>query len=166
MKPFFFLLILLSVLIAGNAQTEGASGLYGYKQEVMPGTIRVDDNGNEIPRKKQFNYIIYLASSVKVDVQEMWINGEVYSVETRKVSSTPIEYINPTSGDNTPVILVPKTARNVLQLNSSGKKIDKFNNKGRLLSRKNELVIIYGANGKLYYKAVSKLESLKRVAMQ
>ncbi len=166
MKQFLFLLFPFCLSTAGNAQTEGASRLYGYKQEVKPGTIRVDDSGNEIPRKKQFNYFIYLASSVKVDIQEIWINGEVYSAEARKVASTPVEYIDPTSGDHTPVVLVPRTTKNVLQLNSSGKKIDKFNNKGQLLSRKNELVIIYSANGKLYYKALLRLESLKRVAMQ
>ena len=110
MKRFYFLFIAITLSIFSFAQTEGASKIYGYRQKVMPGTIRVDDNGRQVPRKPQYNYFIYLASLTKVIPIEIWIDGEVYSVTVMNVSTTPVEYTNPTSGGNRAKILVPKTA--------------------------------------------------------
>ena len=45
-------------------------------------------------------------------------------------------------------------------------KIQEPSQKGKKLSKKNELVIIYKGSGKLYYKTVSKLEQLDNLAMQ
>lgn len=166
MKQFYFLLIAISVSFFSFPQTEGASKIYGFKQKVMPGMVRVDENGREVPRKPQYNYFIYLASASKVIPVEIWINGEVYSVTMNNVSTTPVEYTNPTSGDNKSKVLVPKTTRRVLQLNPALNKIQKPTPKGKMLSAKNEMVIIYKRNGELYYKKLSKLNELEPVAMQ
>jgi hypothetical protein len=165
MKQFYILLAAFAFSVQIFAQTEGASKVYGYKQAVLPGTVRVDDNGNELPRKKQYNYFIYLASSTRVTPVEIWINGEPYFAEAISVTA-PVEYTHPTSGNLKVKILVPKTTRRVLQLSSTGKKVQKPNKKGKLLSKKNELVIIYKGNGKLYYKTITNLTELERVAMQ
>lgn len=165
MKNFYFLLIAAIFSVSSFAQTEGASKIYGYKQRVMPGVVRVDQNGREIPRKPQYNYFIYLASSSKVTPVEIWLNGEAYSPIINEVSKTPVEYNHPTSGGNTK-ILVPKTTRMVLQLSPSLNKIQKASTKGKTLAGKNELVIIYKSSGKQYYKTVSKLSELEHLAMQ
>ena len=172
MKSLYFLIVAMSLSFLSLAQTEGASKIYGYKQKLMGGTIRVDENGQELPRQPKYNYFIYLASTTKVIPVEIWINGEPYSVSVREVSS-PVEYVHPTSGNNTPKILVPKTTRKILQLGLANK-IQKPITKGKSLSSKNELVIIYkGQNklyykgqNKLYYKSLSKLSVLEPLSMQ
>jgi hypothetical protein len=165
MNNFYLLMFSICFCTASLAQTEGASKLYGYRQKVMPGTIRVDDNGKEIPRKSQYNYFIYLSSTTKVSPVELWINGEVYSVTVNEVS-TPVEYSHPSTANNRPKILVSKTNNHVLQLSPSLNKIQKPNPKGKSLSAKNEMVIIYKGGGKWYYKVVSKLGELDPLAMQ
>lgn len=166
MKQFYFLLIAITFSVFSFAQTEGASKIYGYKQKVMPGTIRVDDSGREIKRPTQYNYFIYLTSNTQVKPIEIWINGVAYSPIVNNVSTTPVEYINPTSGDNKPNVLVPKTSKKVLQLSPSLNKIQKPTQKGKSLSSKNELVIIYKGNSKLYYKVLPNLNGLEAVHMQ
>jgi hypothetical protein len=96
---------------------------------------------------------------------EIWIDGEVYSVTVSEVSS-PVEYSHPTSDNNKPKNLVPKTTRRILQLVPSTNKIQKPTSKGKALSAKNEMVIIYKGENKLYYKALSKLTELEPVTMQ
>ena len=166
MKQFYFLLIAISVSVFSFAQTEGTSKIYGFKQRVMPGMVRVDENGREVQRKPQYNYFIYLASASTVTPIEIWINGEAYSPIVNNVSATPVEYTNPTSGDNKSKVLVPKTKQHVLQLSPSLNKIQKPTQKGKMLSAKNEMVIIYKGNGKLYYKKLSELSELEPVHMQ
>jgi hypothetical protein len=164
MKQFYFLLVAVCISVFSLAQTEGASKIYGYKQKIIPGTIRVDENGRQVQRKPQYNYFIYLASASKVTPVEIWINGEAYTPIVNNVSTTPVEYNHPNGGK--PKILVPKTSRTVLQLSPSLNKIQEPSQKGKKLSKKNELVIIYKGSGKLYYKTVSKLEQLDNLAMQ
>ena len=166
MKQFYFLFIAVLTSFFSFAQVEGASKVYGYKQKVMPGTIRVDENGNAVPKKSQYNYYIYLASTSKVTPNELWINGEAYSVTAVEVKTTPVEYKNPTTNDRNSKILVPKTSRRVLQLSPSVDKLQKGNTKAKTLSLKNELVIIYKGSGKPYYKTISKLGELEPLAMQ
>ena len=166
MKYFYFLWIAILFSVLSFAQTEGASKIYGYKQRVLPGIVRVDENGKEQRRQPQYNYFIYLASTTKVVPVEIWVNGEAYSVLVTSRSSTPVNYIHPNSGDTTPKILVPKTTRKVLQLGPSSSKIQKPTTKGKTLSSKNELVVIYKGNGKMYYKTISKLDELEPLSMQ
>lgn len=166
MKQLSLLLIIISLTLSSFAQKEGASKLYGYKQKVLPGTVRVDAVGKELPRKPRYNYFIYLASNTRVEPVEIWVNGECYSVGSTEGATTPIEYSNPTIGGGKSQILVPKTKRRVLQLNPSLNKIKAPTSKGKTLSAKNELVVIYKSDGKLYYKTESKLNDLESVAMQ
>jgi hypothetical protein len=132
----------------------------------MPGMVLVDRNGREIPPRTNYNYFIYLASTTRVKPIEIWINGQAYAPLVNKIASTPVEYTNPTSGDNKPEILVPKMKRNVLQLSPSLNKIEKTTTKGKILSAKNELVVIYQGNGRLYYKTLPKLKELGPLSMQ
>ena len=166
MKQFYFLFIAILASFFSFAQVEGASKIYGYKQKVMPGTIRVDENGNPAPRKTIYNYYIYLASTSKVTPVEIWINNEAYSVTVNEVKSTPVEYTNPTSNPGKSKMLVPKTTRRVLQLTPSSNPIQKPTSKAKGLSVKKELVLIYKGSGKLYYKTISKLTELEPLAMK
>ena len=166
MKQFYFLLIALMLSIFSYSQTEGASKIYGYRQSIMPGTIRADKDGNQVRPKPNYNYFIYLASTSKVLPVEIWISGQAYSVTSTAVSTTPVEYKNPTSTEGHSKILVPKTSRRVLQLNSTGVPVQTPTKKGKALSANNELVIIYKANGKLYYKTLSKFSDLEALSMQ
>src|SRR5690348_17261961 len=104
MKQFYFFILALAISGLSNAQTQGASTVYGYRQEVMPGMVRVDKNGRETPRKPQYNYFIYLASAARTTPVEIWISGEAYSVRTTNVSTTPVEYTNPTSVNQKPSV--------------------------------------------------------------
>lgn len=165
MKRLYFLFVALAFSLFSIAQTQGASKLYGYKQKQTPGTIRVDDNGNERPRAPQFNYYIYLVSKSTVIPSEIWVNGQPYSAKASQ-QSTPVEYRHPNSAETKPQILVPKTSNRVLQLTPTQDKIEKPTTKGKNLASKNELVVIYKANNKWYYKAVSKMKELEPVMMQ
>jgi hypothetical protein len=166
MKPFCFLFTAIAFCTSSFAQTEGASKIYGYKQKVMPGTVRVDESGKEVQRKPTYNYFIYLASSCKVIPSEIWIHGKAYSPMVTAVSSTPVEYTNPTLGNRIPKVLVPKTTGKVLQLSPSTDAIAKPTQKGKVLSAKNELVIIYRWNNRLFYKTLAKLNELEPLGMQ
>ena len=165
MKQLYFLLIALAFSLLSYAQIEGASKLYAYKQQQTPGTVRRDDNGNERPRVQQFNYFIYLVSKSAVVPTEIWINGQAYSVKAYQ-QSPPVEYRHPNSADTKPQILVPKTTSRVLQLSPTQDKIETPNRKGKTLASKNELVVIYKANKKWYYKTVPKMKALEPLMMQ
>jgi hypothetical protein len=164
MKAIYFSAVALFLSITGMAQVEGASKLYGYKQEVMPGTIRVDENGNQVRPKPRYNYFIYLSSSTKVIPTEVWIDGKAYSVNASPVAKTPVEYKNPTSTEKAK-ILVPKTTRFVLQLLPVAE-LSQASSKGKTLSEKNQLVVIYKGGQKNYYKALAKFTMLEMLAMQ
>lgn len=165
MKRIYLLLITATFSILCFGQTEGVSKIYAYKQKVMPGIARVDQNGREVQRKPQYNYSIYLVSTTKVTAVEIWIDGQAYTPIVNTVSSTPVEYNHPQTNQG-PIILVPKTTRNVLQLSTSLNKVQKPTTKGKMLSSKNDLVIIYKGAGKLYYKTVSKISELEALHMQ
>lgn len=165
MKSFYFLLVLTLFSLPVFAQTEGASLLYGYRQPVMPGNIRVDDNGRELPRKRMYNYFIYLASGSSVSPVEIWIDGEAYRVIVSKVDKTPVEYAHP-NGSDAPRILVPKTKRRVLQLAPSAERITNPSSKGKEKSKSSELVLIYRSGARTYFKTLTKFTELDRLAMQ
>jgi hypothetical protein len=165
MKRFYFLVLATFGFVTVFAQTESASKIYGYKQKIKPGTVRVDDSGREMPGRPLYNYFISLASSTKVVPLEIWLNKEAYSVMITEVKATPVEYISPaTIGKRR--TLVPGTTKKVLQLSPSSNKINKPSQKGKTLSAKNELVVIYKISGKCYYKAIAKLSELDSVDMQ
>jgi hypothetical protein len=168
MKPFYFFLISICFYAGAFAQTEGVSKIYAYKQKVQPGIVRVDEGGREVQSKPRYNYFIYLASNTSVKPIEIWINGEAYIPTVNKVAVTPVEYTAAFDRDQSK-ILVPKIKKNVLQLSPSLNKIDKPSLKGKTLSAKNELVIVYLGSSKIYksyYKAISKLKELDPVDMQ
>jgi hypothetical protein len=166
MKHFYFLFIAMLTSFFSFAQVQGASKIYGYKQKVTPGTIRVDENGNPAPRKTIYNYNIYLASTTKVIPTEIWLNGEAFSVTANEVKETPVEHRNTASATDKSKILVPKTSRRVLQLIPSLNKIQKPTKKGKALSVKNELVLIYKGGSKLYFKTIAELAQLESISMQ
>jgi hypothetical protein len=165
MKLLYLLVIALASAVFSSAQTEGASSLYGYFQKQTPGTVRVDVNGNERPRQPQYNYFIYLASAGKVVPTEIWINGEPHSVTLTQTSS-PVQYRHPNSGDTNPKTLVPKTSRKVLQLTPSAAVIEPHFSKTKSMASKNQVVVLYRANDRWYYKTLSKLKELSPAMMQ
>ena len=166
MKQFYFLLTAIIFSIAAYAQKTGSAQLYAYRQAVLPGTVRVDDNGREFPRKPQYNYYIYLVSPAKVSPLEIWVDGQAYNVNTSNIAATPVEYTNPTTGENQSKILVPKSTKKVWQVHLAAEKIHEMNAQGKNLSDKNQLVIIYKCGNKIYYKTALKFSELEPLAMQ
>jgi hypothetical protein len=169
MKYINLLLAAISISIFANAQSEGASKLYGFKQVVIPGNIPkkiIEENGKEIKveAKQHYNYFIYLVSSTSVTPTEIWLNGKAFSATAVSVSS-PVEYVNPTEGNKT-TVLVPGTNKKVLKISLSGEGLASPTSKGKSLASKNELVIIYKGGGKTYYKAAKKLTELDAAHMQ
>lgn len=165
MKQLFAFLVACFVSIVAWSQMQGNAQVFAYRQEVLPGMVRADINGNEAPREPQYNYYIYLVSSVIVSPVEVWMKGKIYKVNTKQVSA-PVEYKNPTSAEKESKTLVPKTSKKIFQLNISSEAVDIPNAKEKILSSKNELVIIYKSGNKLCYKTISKFCELEPLAMQ
>src|SRR4051794_15381504 len=114
MKQKILLLILLAFSTGAFAQT--GITLFGYVQDVLPGTIPrgTDENGKPLSRGNgvRTEYLIYLGSPQKTIVHPvaLWIHGEEFSARSEKIG-TPIH-----SQDETKTVLVKKTSRPVLRI--------------------------------------------------
>jgi hypothetical protein len=160
----------LAVLLAAalHAQTKGTIKIYGYKQPVSGGmvqrTISEDGASHEVPVKPRFNYRIYTASASVITPTEVWIRGEAFSASQSPVE-TPVVYNSPNNPVTPATTLVPKTTKKVLQISPAPLK-DKGTTKARTLAKTNELVLVYKANGRMYYQALKKLEMLEPAFLQ
>jgi hypothetical protein len=172
MKKIFLSLLVLISFGSCKAQMKGTINLYGFKQAVLPGMIPGDiitEDGRTIeqPFKPKFNFFIYTASNARIYPMEVWLNGTAYSIQTEVVTSTPIEYVNPTSlPEGKKTVLVPKTSKKVLKLTIAPPVEKTEHTKAKSLSKANELVLVYKQNGKFYYSALKSLKEIEPVAMQ
>jgi hypothetical protein len=160
-------IIVLNFYLPSLAQKAGSATLYAYKQEVIQGKALgiVDEPATKDTMvKTPFNYFIYLVSPSSLTPCEVWINGTVFSVTALPVTTTPViqETISGAKGK----VLVPATTRRVLQLFISDKEVSAPCKKGKSLSQKNELVIIYMLRGKSYYAKLDKVPEIEAAVMQ
>lgn len=171
MKSVLLLIFLISIMPA-MAQTEGKAKLYGFKEPVSKGVApqkTIDEKGNESTAtgNQSFNYFIYLVSSSRVYPSEMWIHGQPYSVNLETIKATPVirkNYNNPS--DPALTELVPKTSDQVIMLKPAPAVHEKLTDRGRELSAKNELVVVFKQNGRFYYNTLSKFTVLEVAALQ
>lgn len=152
------------------AQTAGTAKLYGYKQPVTQGASPqkgIDEQGKETATemKQRFNYLIYLASNSIIYPSEVWINGKAYSATFTPVTSTPVKHEVMAPGD-TVTVLVPKTTQRVIRIQLAPAIQNKLTEKGKILSGKNELVVIYKSAGKFYYRTIAKMNTVEAIPMQ
>lgn len=164
MKQLFIALSLFTALSAA-AQTKGNATLYGYVQYVSRGKAPEPDAGglktSEGARK---NYVLYAASSSRIYPLEIWVEGVRYGVSVRTVQ-TPVEYGDEAGVGLPKEVLVPKTAKTVIQLAPAPGRAPKTTSAtGKRLAGANEVVLIYKQNGKLVYSTQAKLKKLAAAA--
>jgi hypothetical protein len=167
MKQLYILLIFLAFSLVIHAQSKGTISLYGYQQSVLPGTIPkgvITEDGKEveITIKPRFNYWFYTASHSKIYPVEIWVKGSHHLVRTQS-RQTPVEVEIPTVSKK---VMVPKTSKNVLELELLPSVNGKHTAKGKSLSKTHTVVLVYKANGKLFYQTLSGLKELPPAAMQ
>ena len=161
MKRRILLIFLTAFSLASFSQT--GVKIYGYVQEVLPGTIPkgTDENGKKIEAVKvRDNYLIYISVPGKSRIYpiELWIKGNRFSAKPETVTTTPVQ-----QNDNLgkPITLVAKTSNNVQRIIPipiiQGKEF--LNAKKKSLS--NELVVVYKLNGKYYSATQKKLTRLE-----
>ena len=172
MKKTFLALVVLFVFVSCKAQLKGTINLYGFKQAVLPGMIPGDimtDDGRiiEQPFKPKFNLFIYTASINTITPVEVWLDGKKYSVKTEAVTTTPVEYTNPTSMPQPSVTtIVPKTSKKVLRLTLVEAADSKPFLKNTSMAKEKELIVVYKQGSKIYYTSLNTLKEIEPVAMQ
>src|ERR1700694_4448915 len=114
MKRPFILLALF--MIAVQSMGQSSVKLYGYIQDIIPGTIArgTDENGNRIETGRQYNYQVYLVApaSLRITPAEVWINHKPFSARGEAVSQTPVVFKDQKNNR----ILVPRTSQRVLKI--------------------------------------------------
>ncbi len=169
MKTFFFFLTAISLGLSAQAQTRGASKLYGFKQYVSGGKAPdiTEGAGTRTSSGGRKNYFLYAVSPSRIYPLELWIEGIQYGVSIKSITTTPVEYSDEMNIGSPKKVLVPKTSQNVIQLilipPVKGKSVG---TKAKTLSRTNEAVVVYKRAGKFYYNTVEKLTDMEGAAMQ
>jgi hypothetical protein len=145
--------------------------LYGFSQAVSKG-IRissVDEKGEISTEKKNVNktLLLYLESPAdsKINITELWINGEKYKFATAHVK-TPVKL---NSGLNMPgqkeSILISESGNDVTRIIPSTK-IDMTEKDKRKIVSKKSVVVFYTINGKTCKRGLDKLEVLPDLVME
>jgi hypothetical protein len=126
-----------------------------------------DENGNPIRKAaKQKNYFIYLSVKQKHSItpQQVFIQGEAFSVETTIMEKTPVRHVNnniPGSPEQT--TLVPTTNKKVIELKVADPLQVERTSKLQKLTRENDVVVSYTWNNKKYFAVLKKLKKLDPV---
>ncbi len=74
-----------------NAQKKITVKIYAFKTEQMPGTIMMNDKGEQVPPKPFAQYQLYTESNVKINWNKVWIDGSSYKVDATLIQQYPIE---------------------------------------------------------------------------
>ena len=166
MKKLYFIFILL--LFSPFVFAQFSVKVYAYSQATTRGMIPVDENGNPIGDKESVNYFIYVAHSPasKISWDGIWIKGKAFSVQTSRVSTTPVTVTNNDIHAN-PVktILVQATSQAVTSIqpiepNGRTVRASWF----RDMAKRNELIVSYYYKGKKYFTPVKKFKVLPPVS--
>src|SRR5687767_4474588 len=161
-KRFFLAMFPVILLcISAKAQVKPViKKIHAYRQATVPG---IPPAGND-ERKPTYNYWIYIETSGKISVADIWISGKRFSVKTEPIMKTPVIKINynATNGTDT-VIMVPETKNYVMLIYPSGKIKDSAIGSKYVsgLIKKSELVIGYFWRGKKYFAPVKAFTSLE-----
>lgn len=90
MRGLFFFVLMVTVFSA-PAQKCAVKNVYAYKTEQMPGTIRVNDKGEQVSPKSFITYFIYAEAVGSIKWAKAWIDGKSYSVATKEIKQFPLK---------------------------------------------------------------------------
>jgi hypothetical protein len=96
----------------------------------------------------------------------MWIAGTLWAVKQETVGQTPVAITYEEPDTPKEIILVPQTTDKVLQISPVENTWGKPSVSKPSLSEKNELVVVYRLQGKVYSKAVKKINVLRTAVLQ
>ena len=91
MKTSILFLFIMSLTFSSCAQKWPVKNIYAYKTERMPGTIRVNENGEQISPKSFISYQLYAESTAAVLWQKAWIAGKSYAVTASEITQFPLQ---------------------------------------------------------------------------
>jgi hypothetical protein len=164
------LILGLSAVLAVQAQRKDVK-LYGFSQVVSRGirTTTVDEKGEMITDKKGNNkkLLLFLESpaGLKLNITELWIDGEKYRFEITPVN-TPV-ILN--TGLNMPgqqeTILIPETRNEMARLIPLSK-IEITEKDRRQITRRRSVVVFYTVGGKSCKRSLDKLVVLPELTME
>jgi|SRR5687767_8676341 len=161
-KRFFLAMFpVMLVCISAKAQIKPViKKIHAYRQGTVPG---IPPSGNA-ERNPTYNYWIYIETSGKITVTDIWISGKRFSVKKEPVMKTPVMKINYNAANGTDTItMVPETKYNVMLIYPSGKIKDSAIGSKYVsgLIKKSELVIGYFWKGNKYFAPVKAFTSLE-----
>ncbi len=172
----FIVLTFLGNLFFANAQTSSKVKLYGYIQPVSMGMKAkrhaITDDGKiekNTSDNRSSNYKIYITAPAKPRIYpaEIWIKGTHWAANPVTINETPVVATNDVNPNHpTSVTLVPKTPDKVMILEAVPLVNSKNGNKGTLLAKTHEVVVLYKMNGRFYYATLKTLSALAPMALQ
>jgi len=147
--------------------------VYGYKQAVSagkPSTYETDESGKRVGQanRRRVNYYIYMSHPAGMPVRpvEVWINGEVFDLQNEVVNSPVEKALDSSPFEKEKVVLVPKTPGKVWMLTPITKTDSLFKLKNVQVAKKNEVVVVYLHNNRLFTKELKVLNVLRTEVMQ
>jgi hypothetical protein len=148
MKQVFTLVFLLTTIAAVAHGQYGIIKTHGFFKESMPGTIAVDDNGNQIRPSTDTVFLAFLetkATSTPV-WQRAWVNQDSYNVLTTKMPrSHRVGFLN----DKDDAVVVKATGTNKLvQLNLERKETKSVPPASYRSKLKNNTILLEGIYNK------------------
>jgi hypothetical protein len=169
MKQILLTLGLLTVL-ALKAQKKEVK-LYGFSQGVSKGIRKttVDEKGLMTTEKKGESKTLLLyvefPAGLKLNITELWINGEKYSFETTPVKTPVILNTGLKMPDQKETVLIPETRKEVERLIPLSK-IDITEKDRRQIAKRKPVVVFYKVNGKNCKRTLDKLVALPEIVME
>lgn len=141
--------------------------IYAYKQASLPGiqpNMLESRDIQEIKTKYNYWFFFILKRSKRINVTELWIDGNKFNSKSDTVKRLPVYKIAYTAASgNDSLTMVPYTKNSVLLINPDGVSNESNPNSNCLshLIKSHELVITYYRNGNKHYKKVKKIVELE-----
>jgi len=82
-----FLCFALTACSQQKAVIKKANAFYYVR---TPGTVQIDDRGNELPQLRDTVFDVYLESSIPMTVTKAWKNDKVYAVSAEAIKEATI----------------------------------------------------------------------------
>jgi hypothetical protein len=174
MKLAFPVLILVFLVQQASAQIRRDVKLYAYARAVSGGVPPRISGAKQasylIPGvvKEKYTYLIYLegGGSKTICPLEMYIKGERTGVKTTAIKDTPVQLKAEGSPYSKPVLLVPKTRKQVYQLDPTAPSGDIKSTPAKRKAASNDVVVVYTYSGRIYYAVQKKFNYLEPVVLQ
>lgn len=94
-NKLYQLLLLLFLLLSLSSCAQSKSVIrkqYAFYTEHLPGNIRADENGNELPFKPDTVIVVYLETTTKsITLDTAWKNGACYKITAQLINLLPFE---------------------------------------------------------------------------